>query len=480
MTKMDVKMTIFLYEHQYLILLLTAFVLIMIYVALRQPEEDKNMTEEQRIEYLGTQKALDESRKAAFDVKSEGGYSQMTVAKYQSKINADGMQLCNYIINKFNSKLTTIINVLNSLKTQIQTNLQTNLNDLTPESINLKIRTQVIQDQAEIRRIFQKKQESDMNFMVFRGKYEITKPCSETLKESALVVLGFFVIFESLVNLWFYRASFGAIQSWIISIGVSLINISVGYFFGTLFRYKNLPDRSYRGWLSLGGAVIATIVFMGFISWFRLNQDNIEITRSALIFDSTILFIFGIFGAAIAFKYGYESDDSIPGYGDVCRHKKSIDDEYNAIKTAASSKLVGLFEKYDREFLELKHKTKQNLDVFQQNINDATHTDSTWISEYEALENKLNSLNRSFCGTFGGLLLNEPQPDFIQYKLELPSLEPAHEKKNMIDEFKRDYEKFSADSSIFLDTINVAHVKYNEYRQQVQASILEEILAEQV
>lgn len=462
--------------NSYIFLFLMALSGIIAYLLLRPSKlKGLNMTEDQRIEYLSSQDALNEASKAAFETKHGSNYANMKIAQYQSKLSGEGTQLCNYLLTKFQSKITTIFNALNSLKIQMQTNLQTNFIDLSSESIDSHIQTKVIQDKSDIRIMFEKKQESDMNFHVFRGKYGVTKPCSEKYQESAITILLVFIIVESMVNLWFYRHSFGTIQAWVISIGVSFVNIALGYFLGTLFRFKNIPDSYYKGWLSLAGAIFSTVSFMGAVSWFRLHQDEMSITN-ALIFDSFILFIFGIFGAGIAFKKGYEADDTIPGYGEICRNKKIVDEMYENSKKTASEKIIAEFDKYDRIFKDLKDNTRKNLDIFQQNINESSTLNSELKGQYKALTTKITTLNTSFKDNFTALLLNENSPEFLTYNIVPPSSENIEINQSEINQYKQDFDKFQDQSSKFLETITEMHTKFNEYRQQNQTKIVDNIL----
>jgi len=426
------------------------------------------MTAEEQIEYLGTKEALKEASHEAFKVYSEGNYEHSSHSEYQANITTQGLQLGNYLIEKFNNKVQDIINVLNSLKNKINVNLETRMSSLSSDSIYLSINSSVIEDRSDIKRLDDARKEAEHNLKVFKGKYNITRPVVEQNTGSTFYVLGFFIILESIANIYFYHEQFNVIMSWLIAIAISLMNVTLAYWFGNKFRNINIPEKAFSGWMFFVFNAIIVLGIMGIVSWFRL-AENQEIR---LIFDTAILFIIGIFFNAYAMVKGYNSDDPFPEYGRLSRLKDNADSEYFEFIRIATKKTVDLFDLNDKKFIELKDSIKSSIDTAYKKLAEGENLIDITNNDYKSLTKKIQALNDSFKGVFKSLLRTGQTAKFLEYNFCPIPESPTDEKSKILSEYKNDYEQYRLKSQEFLSKVDSMHSEYHKFRIDNQESIL--------
>lgn len=451
------------------------FIVIALFIYLFKRSGPK-MSEEERILFLGSQEALAEAQKEAYKTIGDGNYTHLSMSPYQGKMTSEGIQLCNYITDKFINRIQTILNSINSLKHSLNSNLETNTYELSADHIYTNINGSIIHNQTNIRRLHETRKEADRDIVTFRGKYGISRTCSDKVVENPYFLLGFFIIVESLVNLWFYRTSFGAIESWLIAFFVSFFNILVGYWAGTKFTQKNLPESSAKkwGWSFFGFNFILVAIFMSFVAWFRLHQDGIIIDNS-LVFDTFILLMIGLVANAFSFHKGYNFDDPFPEYGKLCRNKKHADDEYYSEVNEAREKIINSFDYYDKQFKEKQDSVKFNLNTFQKRLAEASNEVSAWNNEYSSLVKKINSLNDSFNGIVKSMIRANENPALLDYKPSLPNNDAHKQKVELINVLNEEYSIFLKESEEFLKVITTSQSKYHELKINKQEKMLEDL-----
>ena len=190
-----------------------------------------------------------------------------------------------------------------------------------------------------------------------------------------------FIVAESVVNLFFFAqgSSLGFLGGWMTALLTALANVLASTLAGGFFyRYTNHCKTSWRcfGWIGF----IALCFFVGLLHLAVAHYRELAIRMTdvdAVSFVaaltalkenpfgfqdmlSLVLIIIGVFITIVAMRKGYSWDDPYPGYGDVYRRWKKLDDAKNYfiknyhqsgidIKKKSGAALVGILISWDEE-----------------------------------------------------------------------------------------------------------------------------------
>jgi hypothetical protein len=247
----------------------------------------------------------------------------------------------------------------------------------------------------------------------FKAKHGIKEPArypSDRLFHFSLLIL--FVALETGINAFFYEGSSGLLGGAIIALSVAAVNMGIAAWLGAFFRYSNLPDTKSKliGYGSMSVFLLTglflNLIFATFRIQYQLVQQKaindglqepstvmmVEAFKNSVVdafavfqfnfpsidFMSLILFFVGIGCSVIAFWKGYTYDDKHPGYGDIDRTHKAVENAFTLAK--------------DRTFKEAEATVRQLADEVE-NLRNQIVTEQRNVS---ALKAKAQSSQTSF------------------------------------------------------------------------------------
>lgn len=185
---------------------------------------------------------------------------------------------------------------------------------------------------------YERKHRTEGHYNLFRHRHGITHdPDHPEDKLHYLSLIFVFVAFETVLNAFFWTGSLGGFltMALLISLVLSLVNVSVGFLTGAGFAYKNRSETRNHvlGWLSLivGFCLICLINY--YIITHRSTAGTFgggEMGEGINKIFTVAMFVVGVFFAVFAMWKGYYFFGSVPGYESASREfleaKRCVDD----------------------------------------------------------------------------------------------------------------------------------------------------------
>lgn len=437
--------------------------------------QNDNSSFEEQLEYLSSQKSIAEANSSAYVLIDGGNYTNLDKAEFIERILNQASRLKIYLFEKYNKIIQGYFTDLSQLQNKLNAHLAVQLHEFTPKNIERKVAAKAQEEKMALEPLCSAKQDSIHEYNIFRGKHHISRPCEAEEKHNYTPILALFVFFEALFNLWFYRAYFGAIDSFLYALFISGANVVSGFFLGRFFRNIHLPHRRRLGYLAFVLAIVVIVGFMSIIAYFRLDlQDVID---SAFYFESFIVFIAGIFFGFFAFYKGYRSDDPIPGYGKIYRKKKRAELEFKEQQEKTIKNLNEIFQNNGFELERIKDEIKANLDIYEKLLVDTESEIQKWKNDDKSLNKKINSLVNVFKSRVKGLLkTSDIHPPFLENNDEIIEDTSIFETQKVAENYRVELDNYKAKSIDKLKEIDKFHEEYNDFRAIRQNEIIEELL----
>lgn len=261
---------------------------------------------------------------------------------------------------------------------------------------------------------------------------------------SALAVIEWI----SLSSFYAEGSDFGLLGGVLIAMALSIINISLAIFAGSLLRYVNHTSRR-RTWLALTGVAFLTVCFVlvtlaaahyraatndiGQLQpgvstpganptlpvWSSSEADQWRAAKLASrrfahnpfgfedVFSWILLVLAAIFGIVASYK-GYGIDDAYPGYGQLDRDLKAMRAAYESSKANYSSVVDQFFERTLQDQARLLSDVKANVAFYQQLASRTEDEIRTFLRDTAELQSACNIVLKGYRQTNSRVRISPP------------------------------------------------------------------------
>ncbi|HEY0381830.1 MAG TPA: hypothetical protein VGC72_06500 [Candidatus Elarobacter sp.] len=220
-------------------------------------------------------------------------------------------------------------------------------------------------------RLLAEKRVANSHLSVFKTENGLTRPAEKSKKRlDVLSPIIFVLLFETLINAYFYQSGVGLLAGAMIAFFISGIIAAIGFGTGFLSRFRNaksLPER-IGGWLALVIGTAMAIYVSSVTATFRalveiakqsdrlgdVSAQSIDLFTRAIadgyqIFffhvpfheiNATLLFAVAIIAFVNAAIQGYGCSDPVPGYSKASEQFERCDAQTRAAETALRTDLL--------------------------------------------------------------------------------------------------------------------------------------------
>lgn len=286
--------------------------------------------------------------------------------------------------------------------------LTTELQKSSSDFIEHSLTAVVSQHESEVARIKSDLIDASQALKVFKGANGITSMAQYPESQSnTLYLIAAFAIIEAIINSFFLKAHNTGMMSLLLALGAAVINVLGNVWLGVRYRNKNLidPKKATSGKLNFVYSFALIIFLNSAIALYRASVNEFDINAD-FMFESLILFTFGIGLGIAAFHEGYKMDDPYPEHGPLDRRVKELEKELGEIRTEYAQHSSVLIDTAINNLNKIDQKILSTSANFQAKLPEMSAQIARWANDRSSLDFAYEKLIHIFRITYTANLLS--------------------------------------------------------------------------
>lgn len=391
---------------------------------------------------------------------------------YEADIQASCLKVEGRISEFHTTSLKDYLQEAQYLTVLLDAGLNVELQKSSTDSIEHGLTAVVSQHDGEVLRVKKNLAEAIQTLKIFKGANGITRAAAyPDSRSNTLYLIAAFAIIEAICNSFFLKAQNTGMMSVILALGAAVINVLGNVWFGVRYRCKNHYDLhiAKSGKLNFFYSFLLIVILNSSIAFYRAYMIDFEINGNFL-FESLILFAFGIGLGIAAFHEGYKMDDVYPDFGDLDRKVKVLESELNEIRMQYQTHANELIEAATSNLNRIDQRILSTSANFQSKLPEMSAQITRWVNDRTSLETAYEKLIHVFRITYKANITSAADyPDEIT---PLPINRELEIGKTQIDNLMARNKKLDSDIAKLRDQVSKNKKSLNEWIKSTEGQKL--------